>query len=98
LHVDAEIWKLRQEIERARLLIKDNMFDFTVRDRKGAGEDHHHDEWPLVLDNWWTVIDNWGPGSTPSAVLAWEDVQASEDEYVEALSTNLDTALKSVRS
>jgi len=93
LHLDAEIWRLHHEIERARMLIKDNMFDFMVKDAEDGGEDedHHHDEWPLALDNWWT-------GPAQSAVLAWEDVQAVEDEYVEHLSSTLDTFLKSIRS
>lgn len=91
LHLDAELWRLSGEIERARMLIKDNVFDFMVKDGEGDGEDHHHDEWPLALDDWWT-------GPAQSAVLAWEDVQAVEDEYVEHLSSTLDAVLKSIRS
>lgn len=92
-NLDQKQMILRHEIERARLLIKDNVFDWD-----DDSEDHHHDEWPLNLDNWWTIIEDWGPTSIPSVVLAWEDVQAVEDEYVNSLSTNLDTLLRSVRS
>lgn len=91
LYLDAETWRLGREIERARILIKDNVFDFLGKDGEGGAEDHHHEEWPLALDEWWT-------GPAQSAVLAWEDVQAVEDEYAERLSGNLDTILKSIRS
>lgn len=100
-NIDLEGWKLHNEIERARILIKDNVFDCIGKDRMDGEdyeEDRHHDEWPLNLNNWWSIIDNWGPSSVPSVVLAWEDVQAVEDHYVEKLSGNLDTILRAARS
>ncbi|KFY97284.1 hypothetical protein V500_02125 [Pseudogymnoascus sp. VKM F-4518 (FW-2643)] len=99
-NIDLEGWKLHNEIERARILIKDNVFDCIGKDRmdgEDCEEDRHHDEWPLNLNNWWSIIDNWGPSSVPSVVLAWEDVQAVEDHYVEKLSGNLDTILRAAR-
>lgn len=92
-NLDEKQMTLRHEIERARVLIKDNVFDW-----EDDSEDHHHDEWPLNLDNWWSIIEGWGPTSIPSVVLSWEDVQAVEEEYTNHLSTNLDTLLRSVRS
>jgi hypothetical protein len=95
-----EGWKLHNEIERARILIKDNIFDCIGMD--GGGEedcekDRHHDEWPLDLKNWWTIIEDFGPSSIPSVVLKWEDVQVTEDEYAESLSNNLENILRAGR-
>lgn len=100
-NIDQEGWKLHHEIERARILIKDNVFDCIGKDRmdgEDCEEDRHHDEWPLNLNNWWSIIDDFGPSSVPSVVLAWEDVQAVQDYYVEKLSGNLDTLLRAARS
>ncbi|OBT82543.1 hypothetical protein VE02_09196 [Pseudogymnoascus sp. 03VT05] len=99
-HIEREGWKLHKEIERARILIKDNIFDCIGKDREDqedCGEDRHHDEWPLNLKNWWTIIEDFGPSSIPPVVLKWEDVQVTEDDYVKNLSNNIETFLIAAR-
>ncbi|KFY98453.1 hypothetical protein V498_01457 [Pseudogymnoascus sp. VKM F-4517 (FW-2822)] len=62
--IDHEGWVLLQEIERARILIKDNLYDCIGKDRNDEEDcevDRHHDEWPLKLDHWWTIIEDFGP-------------------------------------
>jgi hypothetical protein len=105
LNLDQEKGILKHKIKQARILIKNNLFDFIGKnendndDSEGDTEvDHHHDEWPLNLDNWWTIIDDLGPSSVPSVVLEWEDVRAAEDHYVERLSSTLDIILRVARS
>ncbi|OBT97848.1 hypothetical protein VE01_05087 [Pseudogymnoascus verrucosus] len=92
-------WKVHNEIERARILIKDNILDCVSKDRadEDCEEDRHHNEWPLDLKNWWTIIEDFGPSSIPTVVLEWEDVKASEDEYVERLSNSLENFLRASR-
>ncbi|OBT66995.1 hypothetical protein VE03_04132 [Pseudogymnoascus sp. 23342-1-I1] len=98
--IDHEGWVLLKEIERARILIRDNLFDCIGKDRNDEEDcevDRHHDEWPLKLDHWWTIIEYFGPSSIPPVVLKWEDVQASEEYSAESLSNNLNTLLRFMR-
>ncbi|KAJ5759537.1 hypothetical protein N7520_006693 [Penicillium odoratum] len=49
------------------------------------GQDHY-EEWPLDLQDWWI-------GEQEGAVLRWEDVEAAESDYIDALANYLDQAL-----
>ena len=77
--------KLRDEVARARLLIKDSLdreVGLLDRDEMGEGEgkkdvDRHHEEWPLNLNGWSAS------GRDLQVVLRWEDVVAVEDNYVD---------------
>ncbi|PVH80699.1 hypothetical protein DL98DRAFT_571762 [Cadophora sp. DSE1049] len=75
--------KLRDEVAKARLLIKDALdreVGFLGRDDGGEGEedmDRHHEEWPLNLNGWSAS------GRDLQVVLRWEDVLAVEENYVD---------------
>ncbi|KAH8811471.1 hypothetical protein F5884DRAFT_782233 [Xylogone sp. PMI_703] len=76
----ADPFTLMMAVRKARLLMKDNL-DAEVLGL-GVDEDHHHDEWPLDLDDWWI-----GYGRT--LTLQWEEVKAVEDNFVEGLKRGL---------
>ena len=75
--------KLRDEVARARLLIKDSLDrEVGLFDRDEAGEaeknvDRHHEEWPLNLNGWSAS------GRDLQVVLRWEDGLAVEENYVD---------------
>jgi hypothetical protein len=78
INMGADRSDLRSALEKARLLIKDNL-DVEIMG-EGIDEDHHHEEWPLDLQ------EDWGVSGSAGAVLSWEDVQVVENDYVEHLS------------
>ncbi|KAH7407945.1 hypothetical protein BKA64DRAFT_743515 [Cadophora sp. MPI-SDFR-AT-0126] len=79
----ADQQKLQDEVENARLLIKDALDrEVGLLDQDAAGErekdvDRHHEEWPLNLNGWSAS------GRDLQIVLRWEDVLAVEDEFVD---------------
>jgi hypothetical protein len=78
---------LQAELDKARMMIKDNIDVLMGKTQ----EDHHHDEWPLELNDWWI-------SETHDAVLLWEDVEAVEERYVDVFSNALRTYLIALRS
>lgn len=71
---------LREEVRKARVLIRDNI------DREVLGaedhQDHHHNEYPLHLKD----LD-------ATAVLSWVDVKAREMRYVQSIAQNVQNYL-----
>ncbi|KAH8432918.1 uncharacterized protein LDX57_010551 [Aspergillus melleus] len=79
-----DLW---QPIKKARFLIRDDIESEIMGVERFEAQ--HLDEYPLDLMNW-------GDGSV-QAVLKWEDVQKEENEFVDALASNIKTVMVALR-